>query len=142
MRIRPSNNLFFEEAPMSRLPILAALVILSGVLMVGAGQTGGDKKEGGDPPLKPTKVSLPANWSKVGVAGEQKKKILQVRAKFAADIDKLRAQIEVLKKEMEIESVKLLTEDQKTSLRKLAADKIPDTKDKKPEEKKKPGDKN
>ncbi len=118
---------------MSRVPVLVGMVILSGVLVVGAGQVGGD------PPVKPSKVSLPAYWSKAGVAGEQKKKILQVRAKYLAEIDKLRAKIEGIKKEMEIESVKLLTEDQKAYLRKLAGDKFPEAKK---TETKKPGEKN
>ena len=119
---------------MSRTSMLLGLAILSGVLVVSAtGQTSGTK-EGGDPPVK--KVQLPTGWKKLGLSDEQKKKIYALRRDYAVKIKKLSDQIDALKKEEPGELGKLLTEEQKVQLRKLALEKVPQVKDKKPEEKK------
>jgi hypothetical protein len=114
---------------MSRLCVLLGLAVLSAALVVGTGQSG-DKKEGGDPPVKAKQIQLPQGWGKLGITGEQKKKIYAVRAEYAAKIKKLQDQIDALKKEEPGELVKFLTDDQKATLRKNALEKVPEVKDK------------
>ena len=107
---------------------LVVLAMVAGVLFA-AGTNAQDK---GDPKKEqPTvKVSLPQGWSKLGISGEQKKKVYEVLTKYHTKIAVLKEQIETLKKEEYVEAYKLLNDDQKATLKKLADKGIGDDKTK------------
>jgi hypothetical protein len=91
--------------------------ILLAAFLVGTGRSG---EKGGTPAKK---VYLPKYWSKLGLSADQKKKILQVQADYAAKIQALQNQIDKLVEERKKARFDLLTEDQKEHLRKIIAEK-------------------
>jgi hypothetical protein len=108
---------------MRRLHVMFVLLTLAATIVVGSSGYGQDKK---DP--QPGKVSLPQGWSKLGISGEQKKKIYAVIGSYQTKIAGLKEQIETLKKEEYREAYKLLNDDQKETLKKLADKGIDDKK--------------
>ena len=117
--------------------------ILLGVLAVALVATGtlfGDdpKKE---PPVPRGRVSLPTNWSKLGLSDEQRQKILKTRAEYQGKIEDLRNQIKELQKKEMADMQKVLTDAQKARLREILAEKsgaAPAKEEKKPDAEKKP----
>jgi hypothetical protein len=107
------------------MPWLFVLCAVTAALMVSSGfsQDKQDDKAVG-------KGTLPANWKKLGLTADQSKKILAIRASYAAKLDDLKKQIEKLKAEDDAECLKILTDDQKTQLKKILTDKIDGGKDK------------
>jgi hypothetical protein len=111
---------------------LAGLLVTAAALAVSSGYSQ-DKKD----PQPKGKVSLPANWKKLGLNDDQKTKIYAVRGTYQGKIDALKEQIEQLKKEENSELLKVLTDDQKTLLKKILTEKATDpTKDDKKGDKK------
>jgi hypothetical protein len=90
------------------------------VVVVGSGYTQDTKKD--DKVV--AKGTLPTNWSKIGLSADQKKKITTIRGTYAAKIDDLKKQIDQLKEEDMTECLKVLTDEQKTILKKIVTDKI------------------
>ena len=113
---------------MRRMPWLFGLCAVAAALVASSGFTQ-DKKD--DKPAG--KGTLPANWKKLGLSADQTKKILAIRGSYAAKIDDLKKQIDTLKAEDDAECLKVLTDDQKTQLKKILTEKI-DGKDKGPQE--------
>ncbi len=112
---------------MVRLSLSLCLGLASLALLVASG-SGQDKKE--------TKVkgTLPPGWKALNLSAEQKDKVYGLRADFKAKIIKLEEQIKDLKSQEKAELFKVLSDEQKTLLRKLALGE--DGKEKKSEEKK------
>jgi hypothetical protein len=109
---------------MTRLPVVMGLCALATALAVGSGYSQ-DKKED----KAGAKGTLPAGWCKLWLTADQKKKITSIRGSYSAKIDDLKKQIDQLKEGDISECLKVLTDDQKMLLKKLATDKI-DGKDK------------
>ena len=109
---------------MNRLSVVIGLCALATSLAVGSGYSQDKKEDKGG-----AKGSMPAGWSKLGLSADQKKKITSIRGSYSAKIDDLRKQIDQLKEDDMAECLKVLTDDQKMLLKKLATDKI-DGKDK------------
>jgi hypothetical protein len=114
---------------MFRLCVSVVSVLLLVALATGPGHSGDTKK---DPIIK----KLPANWKKLGLSDEQKQKVYVIRGSFGAKMDVLREQLEKLKKQEQTELLSVLTEEQKTLLRKILAGSVPDTDKKKDPDKK------
>jgi predicted DNA-binding WGR domain protein len=106
---------------MTRLSVFFGLLMLTAALLVGSGY--GQGKDGQKDPPPVGKVQLPANWGKIGLTGDQKKKVYEVLTVYQNKIDALEVQIEQLKKERYAEAYKLLTDDQKANLKKIASEK-------------------
>ncbi len=104
------------------MPRLCLLALLGAMFVLSGGLVGQEKKDDpkkkNDPPAK-AKGMLPSNWTKLGLSDDQKQQVYKVQAKYAADIKKLKDQIE------ELESAKLkdmravLTADQKKKLEEI-----------------------
>lgn len=101
-------------------PLLVAGLVSSGVLM------GEDDKTDKEPII--VNVKMPTYYSKLNLSKKQKDDLLRVRAKTAAEIEKLNAQINTLKaqiaslKEREQRDLEnVLTPEQKTHLKELIA---------------------
>jgi hypothetical protein len=104
-----------------RSSVLIGLFLLSSALAVGSGY-GQDKDKQDTAPA--AKGTLPANFGKIGLSADQKKKVLAVRATYKTKIDDLKSQIEQLTKEDYAECLKVLTDDQRDQLKKIATQKI------------------
>jgi hypothetical protein len=127
-----------EDWPVKRLHLMIGLFVLAmALLLVGGGYSQDTKKD-----VQPAgKVQLPSGWTKLGIPTDQKKKILEVVGSYQAKINGLKDQIEKLKTEEYVEAYKLLNDDQKATLKRIAAEKADPTKDdaKKADDKKKSG---
>ncbi len=98
---------------MLRLSLSLCLALASLVLLVASGSGQDAKKE--------TKIkgTMPPGWKALNLSAEQKDKVYTLRADFKAKINKLEEQIKELKAQEKTELFKVLTEEQKTLLRKL-----------------------
>jgi hypothetical protein len=67
-------------------------------------------------------------WDKLALSDGQKKKVTSVRESYQQQIDELQAKIEQLKKDSFADCVKILTDDQMATFKKIAAEKSPQTK--------------
>jgi Spy/CpxP family protein refolding chaperone len=114
--------------------MLAVAVLTGGWLLAQ------DKKDG-DTPAAKAKGQLPQNWKKIGLTDDQVQKIYKIQGEYRPKIDEAKAKAAALGKEMNEQMVKVLTDEQKVALKKLAETKAGvggDTKkpdDKKPAEK-------
>ena len=82
--------------------------------------TGQDKKDKGK------KGSLPANYGKLGLSDDQKKKIYAIQDEYGTKIADLKKQIDELTKKEHQEWYAILTDDQKEQLKKIQAEKAGD----------------
>ncbi|MCI0641183.1 MAG: hypothetical protein L0Y72_09050 [Gemmataceae bacterium] len=99
---------------MTRLFAAVCLSLLVVIWLVGTGESQVKTP-------KTVKGQVPAGWGKgLDLTEEQSIKIRSVDASFKTKIHALEEQIDGLKTQAKQEMVKLLTEDQKTKLRKLA----------------------
>src|SRR5262245_16144624 len=110
---------------MVRLSALTGVVLMTVALLVGTGYSG-DKDKGEPKKDPPKKFGLPANWGKLGLSVEQKRKVSATRGAFYAKVKALQEQIDKLKKEEQQELLTILTDEQKDQLRKILAEKGPD----------------
>src|SRR3989442_1523952 len=101
--------------------MMTGLLVTAAVLAVGSGY-GQEKKD----PQPKGKVQLPTNWKKLGLNDDQKTKIYAVRGTYQGKIEALKEQIEQLKKDEQSELLKVLTDDQKTLLKKILTEKATD----------------
>jgi hypothetical protein len=108
------------------LHILIVMFVGAAALLVSNGYSQDTKKE-----AQPAgKVQLPTGWTKLGIVGDQKKKIMEVVSTYQAKIGALKDQMDKLKSEEYVAAFKLLNDDQKATLKKIAAEKAdPTTKD-------------
>ena len=114
---------------------LFSLCAVAAVLAASSGYTQDTKKDD----VTVMKGTLPPGWSKIGLSADQKKKITTIRGTYAGKIDNLKKQIDLLKEEDMAECLKILTDEQKTQLKKILSDKI-DGKDKDKSDKEEEGD--
>jgi hypothetical protein len=105
---------------------MIGLLALPIMIMVGNGY-GQDTKKDAQPPGKG--ANLPQGWGKLGIVGDQKKKILDVMSSYQAKMADLKEKITQLQKEEYAEAFKLLNDDQKGMLKKIAAEKADPIKD-------------
>jgi len=88
------------------------------------------------------KGKLPRYWSKLGLSDEQRQKVSKIQSAYKVKIDALRTEISKLQEEERRELGKVLTDAQKSELRRIVADQaLSDTPAPKSKESKKPGDK-
>jgi hypothetical protein len=121
---------------MKRAPLLLGVFGLAAMLLVGNGYSQDKKDDTKKDDTTAKAGTLPTGWKKLGLNVDQEKKIKSIRGMYATKIDDLKKQIEKLKDEDLAECVKLLTDDQKALLKKLATDKIDGKDDKKGDDKK------
>jgi len=107
---------------MFRASIAAGVAVIGLALLVAdRGFSQQDKTE----PAPKVKGQLPKLWSKIGLSDEQKQKVFATRATFGAKIDDLKLKIKRLQSEEKAELEKILTDDQKTALRRLLLEQGP-----------------
>jgi hypothetical protein len=118
----PPLHSFQEDSPVRRVHVIIGLLTFAAAAVIATGGNGQDKKDdpkkGDPPPIANPK--LPQGWGKLGIQGEQKKKILAVVASYQGKIKVLREQIDELTKEEYKEAYKLLNDEQRDTLKKLA----------------------
>ena len=118
---------------------LRRVVPVVAVLLAGGWLMGEDPKktdEPKDPAVVPVRVTLPANWKKLGMTDKQTKEVYRIRGSYLAKIDALKQKIADLQNEEKIELEKLLTDAQKTRLKELKLGEAPkETTAEKPPEK-------
>ncbi len=86
---------------------------------------------------KDPKGALPAHYKELGLSDDQATKIKKIHGEYKEKIDDLKAQLKKLEAEEKTEYLKVLTDDQKKKLEKLAIGEKPeDKKDDKKEDKK------
>lgn len=116
--------------------VSATIVCVSAYPMAVAQETGkAGKAEGGKKVVKPGD-RLPANYAKIGVSDDQRKKIYEIQSKYSEQITNLQKQLAELKSKENAEVEAVLTAEQKKALQ--AAN---DETKKKAAEKKKGGEK-
>jgi hypothetical protein len=102
-----------------------ALIGVAAVLFVAGGYLFGDDKD----TKKETKVvkqgNLPANYNKLGLSDDQKKKLRDVQGEYGAKIQELQDQIRELRKKERLAMEDVLTDTQKARLRELLLEKAP-----------------
>jgi Spy/CpxP family protein refolding chaperone len=95
------------------LAVAAAGLVL---LLSGPGASGQNTRE---PGVK-ERGQLPQGWKKIGLSDDQVQKVYAIQSQYRAKINKLAAEIKQLRAEERRDLFKVLTDDQKTKLRKLA----------------------
>lgn len=99
-----------------RLTALLGAGILGVAFLVGSSEGGGEKKE------KDTKAKgyLPQGWKDLGLTAAQKEKVYEIQTKYKAKFDDLKEQEKKFKQEEKTDLVKILTDEQKETLKKNA----------------------
>jgi hypothetical protein len=114
--------MIWEVASMKKVCTLIGVVA---IVFVAGGLLFGDDKD----TKKDTKVvkqgNLPANYSKLGLNDEQKKKLKDIQGEYSAKIQDLQDQIRELRKKERLAMEDVLTDMQKTRLRALLLEKAP-----------------
>jgi TolA-binding protein len=118
---------------MNRAARFFGLVILGAAVIVGVGTSQEGKK---DDKTKKIKGQIPAGWKSLKLTKEQTDKVHALDVEYKTKIADLTAKIEELKQQSRIEMTKVLNDEQKALLAKLAGleskekDKVKDNKDK------------
>src|SRR5262249_49456416 len=113
--------------PVSRIHVMIGLFTLALALLVGSSYGQEAKQKDAQPAGKGP--NLPAGFGKLGIVGDQKKKILEVVGNYQAKIADLKDKIAQLQKDEYAEAYKLLNDDQKAILKKAAEQKADPGKD-------------
>ncbi len=101
------------------------LIGVVAIVFVASGLLFGDDKDA-KKDLKTVKQgSLPANYSKLGLNDEQKKKIKDIQGEYGSKIQELQDQIRELRKKERLAVEEVLTDTQKARLRELLLEKAP-----------------
>ena len=109
---------------MYRVSLAASCAVVAIALLVAdRGWSQGDKKD----PAPKAKGQLPTYWKNLGLTDEQKQKVYTTRAGYAGKIDVLVQQIKELKSKEKADLEKILSDDQKATLRRLLLEKAPKT---------------
>jgi Spy/CpxP family protein refolding chaperone len=114
--------------------LVAGAAVCLVVLLGGPGASGQDAKE----PAAKERGQLPQGWKKIGLSDKQVEKIYSIQGEYRSKIYKLAVEIKKLRAEQRREMFRVLTEDQKAKLRKLAEERFtepPDQQEKKVEKK-------
>ncbi len=101
---------------MQRMTVIVGMAILAVACAVGVGTSQDAKKD----PAKPKATQLPPGWKDLGLTAEQKAEVKKIQQSYKSKIKGLEDQIKEAKAHERQEMVKVLTDDQKDKLRKLA----------------------
>ncbi len=107
-------------------PVLAALLLAGGWLL---GEDPKKTEDPKDPAVVTVRVTLPANWKKLGLSDKQTREVYKIRSLYAAKIDDLKRKIAELQSEEKAELEKVLTEAQKARLKELKLGETPKPRD-------------
>ena len=107
---------------MNRLPGLIGVLALA-LLIGGALHGQQDKKDAKD--TAKAKGTLPANWGKLGLSDEQKRKVYKLQGDYNEKIGALEKQVKELKATEKAEMEKVLTDAQKARLKEILLGKVP-----------------
>lgn len=103
--------------------VVAITLVASGILF-------GDDKDTKKDTKGVKQGSLPANYSKLGLTDDQKKKIRDIQGDYRAKIQDLEDQIKDLRKKERSAVEEVLTDAQKARLRELLLEKAPGEREK------------
>jgi Spy/CpxP family protein refolding chaperone len=98
-----------------RWTVLLGVGILGVAFLVGTSDGGGEPKKEKDGKMK---GFLPQGWKDLNLTQAQKEKVYEIQAKYKAKLDGLKEQEKFLKQEEKSDLAKILTDDQKETLRK------------------------
>jgi hypothetical protein len=98
--------------------VVAISFVISGLLF-------GDEKDGKKDTKALKQGALPANYSKLSLNDDQKKKIREIRAEFGAKIQDLEEQIKDLRKKERLAMEDVLTDIQRARLKEILLEKAP-----------------
>jgi hypothetical protein len=100
---------------------LAAALVSTGVCVVLflSGVAGQDTKD-----TPKVRGQLPPGWKKIGLSDDQVQKVYRIQGQYRARISKLETELRELRTEERSAMFRVLTDDQKTKLRKLAEGKL------------------
>jgi hypothetical protein len=101
---------------------------LIGVVVVAFAASGvlfGDDKDAKSDAKVVKQGGLPANYAKLGLSDDQKKKVRDIRSEYSAKIADLEEQIKGLRKKERLAMEDVLTDTQKARLRELVLEKAP-----------------
>jgi wobble nucleotide-excising tRNase len=107
---------------MSRSFTLIGVVV---IVFAASGVLFGDDKETKSDAKIVKQGGLPANYGKLGLSDDQKKKIRDIRSEYTAKITDLEEQIKELRKRERLAMENVLTDTQKARLRELVLEKAP-----------------
>jgi hypothetical protein len=109
---------------------LYALIGVVAIVFAAGGFLFGDDKDS----KKDTKVvkqgGLPANYGKLGLNDDQKKKLRDIQGEYRAKIQDLEEQIKDLRKKERLAMEDVLTDTQRTRLREILLEKAPGNREK------------
>lgn len=83
---------------------------------------GEDQPDDSDPKARTVRGRLPDHFGKLGISRTQRERIYEIQAGYREQIEKLQKQIMVLEQEANSEVESVLTDDQRTALRKFVAE--------------------
>jgi len=121
-RVGLVQTIIREDASMKRACTLIGVVA---VAFAASGLLFGDDKDAKKDTKTVKQGALPANYSKLGLNDEQKKKIKDIQGEFGAKIQELQDQIRELRKKERLAVEEVLTDTQKARLRELLLEKAP-----------------
>jgi Spy/CpxP family protein refolding chaperone len=113
---------------MSRSFALIGVVV---VVFAASGVLFGDDKDSKSDAKVAKQGALPANYGKLGLSDDQKKKIREIGSEYKSKIADLEEQIRELRKKERLAMENVLTDTQKARLRELLLEKAPGERDKK-----------
>ncbi len=113
---------------MNRFYALIGVVV---IVFVASGFLFGDDKDTKSDAKVVKQGALPANYSKLGLSDDQKKKIHQIQGEYGPKIQELQDQIKELRKKARLAMEDVLTDTQRARLRELVLEKAPGEREKK-----------
>jgi len=105
------------------------LIGVVAITLVASGWLFGDDQEKKDAKVV-KQGALPANYGKLGLSDDQKKKIREVQSEYRAKIQDLEEQIKVLRKKERLAMEDILTDAQRARLRELLLERAPSDREK------------
>jgi Spy/CpxP family protein refolding chaperone len=106
---------------------LVIVGVFAAGLLGSAGLFGDDQPRGGR-----GRGSLPASWGRLGLSDDQKQHIYTIEADYRAKIDALNKQVADLRKKLQAERLKVLTDAQRARLKEIVASRAGEDEEKKP----------
>jgi len=113
---------------MSRSFALVGVVV---VVFAASGYLFGDDKDAKSDTKVVKQGALPANYAKLGLSDDQKKKIREIRSEYNAKIADLEEQIKEIRKKERLAMENVLTDAQRARLKELVLEKAPGEREKK-----------